>query len=233
MKTLNRNRNLWLAIFILLSFITKGLSQEGDKLGSWYVYNGFFRFSPKFEVFAESQVRTWEPIENAQTFFIRAFFNYDLHQSFQLGISQEYHNNWSYAEIADDKINSKEYRVTLQSILSHKIARVSIQHRFRYEFRFLDESGKQRTRYRLQLGIPLSADTISKGNWFATVGNEFLINTAPDLSFSQNRLYGMIGYQLSQSSNIQVGYMNIARPNNDSLHRLQFFFTQKLSFVNN
>jgi hypothetical protein len=97
----------------------------------------------------------------------------------------------------------------------------------------LDESGKQRTRYRLQLGIPLSADTISKGNWFATVGNEFLINTAPDLSFSQNRLYGMIGYQLSQSSNIQVGYMNIARPNNDSLHRLQFFFTQKLSFVNN
>ena len=221
-------RILCITTFLTLGFVTEGLSQEGDKLGSWYVYNGFFKFSPKFELFAESQVRTWEPINNIQTFFIRAFASYDLNPSFQLGIGQEYHNSWTYSENAEDKVKTNEYRSTLQAVLFQKVGRVTVQHRYRYEFRFLDESGKQRTRYRLQLGIPISNDTMDKGVWFATAGNEFLINTMPDVDLAQYRLYGMFGYQFSHSTHVQFGYMHIAQSNRDNLHRLQFFLTQKL-----
>lgn len=225
------NKFLCLIFFLLTSLLTKTYSQEGDKLGSWYVYNGFYKITPKFEIFAESQVRTWEPIDNIQNFFARAFFSYSIDKNFQLGISQEYHNSWSYADEFEDKIKTDEYRVTLQGVVTQKISRVSVQHRYRYEFRFLDENGKQRTRYRLQLGIPISAPKIEQGVWFTTLGNEFMIDTAPDLGFSQNRLYGMLGYQISKTSNLQFGYMHIARPNNENLHRLQFFFTQKLDFT--
>ena len=205
-------------------------SQEEDKLGSWYIYNGFFNFTPKFELFVESQLRTWEVVSNNQSFFIRAFFNYNLTKSFQLGFSQEYHINWSYAENPDDKLRTEEYSTNLQAILFQAIDRVAIQHRYRYEFRFLDESGKQRTRYRIQLGIPITGEKIKNGVVFATVGNEFLIDTKPALQFSQNRLYAMLGYQFTSSLNFQFGYMYIARSASPNWHRLQFFLTQKLFF---
>ena len=230
----NQLKRLALVILIVLLFgsTSKGFSQEGDKLGSWYVYNGFFNFSPKFELFAESQLRTWEPVSNIQTLFIRAFANYNLNQSFQLGIGQEYHNSWTFSENTDDKVKTNEYRFTLQGMLFQKIGRVSAQHRYRYEFRFLDESGRQRTRYRLQLGIPITSDKMAKGVWFATAGNEFLVNTRPEINLAQNRLYGMLGYQFSHSTHIQFGYMHIAQSNDDNLHRLQFFLTQKFNFSN-
>jgi hypothetical protein len=221
---------LYPVLALIFGFAMQGQAQEGDQLGSWYVYNGFFKFSPKTELFLETQVRTFEPISNAQTFFFRGFFNYNFTENFQLGFSQEYHENWSYAENPDDRINTSEYRIALQGMLFQQVNRVSIQHRYRYDFRFLDENGKQRMRYRLQLGIPISNKEMGKGVWFTTLGNEFLIDMAPAIGFSQNRIYGMLGYQISKSSNIQVGYMYITQPTKDNLHRLQFFFTQKLAF---
>lgn len=230
---MNRQNRLYLIVIFLLIFSSKGFSQEGDKLGSWYVYNGFFNFSPTFELFAETQIRNWEPINNTQNFFIRPYFNFNLSKNFQAGISQEYHSSWTYAEMVDDKLKSEEYRITLQGILYQKLNRVSLQHRYRYEFRFLDESGKRRTRYRLQLGIPLSSNSITKGEWFTTVGNEIMINTKPEFNISQNRAYAMLGYQITKSINFQFGYMYITRPGKDNLHRLQFFLTQKLYFFDN
>jgi len=220
--------NYFLLICSVVFISNHAYSQEEDKLGSWYIYNGFFNFSPRIELFVESQLRTWEVVSNSQSFFARAFFNYNVLASFQLGLSQEYHLNWTYAENPDDKLRSEEYRITLQAMLFQSVDRVSVQHRYRYEFRFLDESGRQRTRYRIQLGIPITEEKMEKGVVFATVGNEFLIDTKPELNFSQNRLYAMVGYQFTSSFNFQFGYMYIARSASLNWHRLQFFLTQKL-----
>ena len=230
MKINRQYTRLYLVIILILMCLTEGISQEGEKLGSWYVYNGFFNFSPKFELFAETQIRAWEPASQIQNFFIRPFFSYNINKNFQVGFSQEYHANWSFAEMAEDRIKTEEYRATLQGILYQKIGRVSLQHRYRYEFRFLDEKGKQRTRYRLQLGIPITKDVVTKGVWFATLGNEFMINTKPVFNMSQNRAYGLLGYQFSKSTNFQFGYMYISRPEEENLHRLLFFLTQKFKF---
>ena len=220
----------FLFALILIASLAKTYGQEGDKLGSWYVYNGFFNFSPKVELFFESQWRTWEPISNTQTLFFRPFISYNFTPNFQIGLSQEYHMNWSYSEISENRGKTEEYRTTLQAMLFQHIDWVSIQHRFRYEFRFLDEKGNQRVRYRLQLGIPISKKKIEKGVFFSTIGNEFMVNTQKELNLSQLRTYAMLGYQLSKSTNIQFGYMYISRPSAENLHRLQFFLTQKFKF---
>ena len=136
------NRNSICTGLFLLSLCTS-YAQEEDKLGSWYVYNAFFNFNPKIELFFETQWRTYKPIANTQTLFFRPYFNYNLTTNFQLGLGQEYHLAWTYAEESDDKIKTEEYRTTIQAMLVHKIDRVSIQHRYRYEFRFLDQNGNQ------------------------------------------------------------------------------------------
>lgn len=222
-------RLFWIFL-VFIAFSIPSSAQEGDKLGSWYVYNGFFNFSPKFELFAETQIRTWEPISNAQTLFLRPFFNFNLNSNIQLGISQEYHASRSFVEGDEEPTRSEEYRTALQGMIFHNVDRVSFQHRYRYEFRFLDEDGKRRVRYRLQLGVPISDQKMAKGVWFTTIGNEVMLNSKPEFNVSQNRAYAMLGYQLSTSIHLQVGYMHISRPTQENLRRLQFFITQKLWF---
>ncbi|NOX64517.1 MAG: DUF2490 domain-containing protein [Chlorobi bacterium] len=125
-------------------------------------------------------------------------------------------------------IKSNEYRTTLQGMLFQKVDRIIIQHRYRYEFRFLDQKGNQRTRYRIQLNIPITNEKIEKGVLLTTIGFEFLVDTQKELKLSQTRLYAMAGYQFTNSLNFQFGYMNISFPSHASNERLQFFFTQKL-----
>lgn len=229
-----RNYTLQLLLLTVLLFTTSSLSAQGnDKLGSWYVYNGFFNFSPKTELFIEGQWRTYEPITNNQNIFFRPFFSYNIHPSFQIGIGQEYHMSYNYVEGTKDKTKKDEFRTTLQAIAKHKAGRVNFQHRYRYEFRFLENTNEQRARYRLQLGVPLSDKEMGKGVFFTTFGNEIILNTNPSLNLSQNRTYAMLGYQLTQSTHLQSGYMRINYSDGSAHNRLQFFVTQKLNFYDN
>lgn len=215
-------------IFLLILVSGKSWSQS-KPLGSWYVYNGFYRFSPKTELFIETQLRSWEVVSNPQNILLKPYISYFFNSSFQIGISQEYHYSWTYAENKDDRTTFEEYRTGLQAIFAHKIFKNTVlQHRLRYEFRFLDEKGKQRTRYRLQASILFNKGDKKLGYWFSTIGNEFMFNTAPELEVDQNRLYGMIGYQFSKQTNFQVGYMHLSYPEEENLSRLMFFLTHKL-----
>ena len=72
-------------IGILIVALQSVSGQEADKLGSWYVYNGFINFSPKLELFVESQLRTWEPISNIQNLFFRPYLSYNFTPDFQFG----------------------------------------------------------------------------------------------------------------------------------------------------
>lgn len=217
-------------IYVLLfSTISSNLfAQMEEKLGSWYIYNGFLNFTPKVELFFETQLRTYEPVSNSQIFFIRPYLSYNFTPNFQLGLGQEYHVSWTYNENSENKVKSNEYRTTLQGMLFQKVDRVTIQHRYRYEFRFLDQKGNQRTRYRIQLNIPVTNEKVEKGVLFTTIGGELLVDTQKELKLSQTRLYAMVGYQFTNSLNFQFGYMNISFPSQPSSKRMQFLLTQKL-----
>ncbi len=232
MKLTQKMVKFFAATAIVTASVQPSFGQEWDKPGSWYVYNGFINFSPKVELFLESQLRTWEPITNIQNLFFRPYLSYNFTANFQVGLGQEYHMNWTYAENKADKVKTEEYRTTLQVMLFHKLDRVSIQHRYRYEFRFLDQAGNQRTRYRIQLGIPITDEKMGKGVVFSTIGNEFMVDTQKELALSQMRSYAMLGYQFSNTTHFQFGYMYISQPSASGLHRLQFFLTQRFAFNN-
>ena len=232
MNSLRPKKNITsLGIFLILTFGFSPLlsAQSEDKLGSWYIYNGFFNVSPKVELFFETQLRTWETFSNPENFFLRPYFNYNWNKNFQSGLGLEYHKTWTYAEDPDNRISSDEFRITLQGMVFQRIERVSLQHRYRYEFRNVNSDQLQRMRYRIQATIPLNNKTMKKGTVFANVFNEFLVDTAPRLQLSQNRFYLAGGYQFTKDLNFQFGYLFISR-SSSTHNRLQFFLTHKLYF---
>ena len=220
---------------IVIFSLLFGLSSSGygqsseDKLGSWFIYNGFFNINPKVELFFESQLRTWETFSNPETFFLRPYFNYNLTENIQTGLGLEYHKTWTYDENPDNRISSEEFRTTMQVMLFHKITRVSLQHRYRYEFRWIEGIHHQRTRYRFQATVPLNSASMEKGTIFFNTNVEFMVDTKPNLALSQMRNYFAGGYQFTDNLNLQIGYLAISRTTSVH-HRLQFFFTHKLFF---
>ena len=200
-----------------------------DKLGSWYIYNGFFNITPTFELFIESQLRNWETFSNPESFFFRPYFNFNLNENIQTGLGIEYHKNWTFDENQDNRVITEEFRTTMQVMLFHKISRVALQHRYRYEFRWLDGDHLQRTRYRFQATVPLNSSTMEKGVIFFNTNVEFMVDTKPTIGLSQLRNYFAGGYQFTDNLNLQLGYLVISRTATIH-HRLQFFLTHKLFF---
>ena len=220
---------LYLASILILLISVRGYGQSEDKLGSWYIYNGFFNVSPKVEFFFETQLRTYEVFSNPETFFLRPYFNYSITKQVQTGLGLEYHKNWTYDAVPENKVSTEEFRITLQTMLFQKEGRVALQHRYRYEFRNVGADNLQRMRYRIQATIPLTSKSMVAGTIFMNAFNEIMIDTNPAFNFSQDRIYLAGGYQFNKALNLQVGYLAILRP--DLVHhRLQFFVTHKLYF---
>lgn len=217
----------------LFTFLFSGILQaQEDKLGAWYIYNGFFKFTPKWELFFETQLRNYEVFSHPDSYFFKPYITYNVLDDLQFGVSAEYHVQYDYAEIASDQTYKEEFRVALQGILGQEIGRVNIQHRYRYEFRYINSTGGNRMRYRIQLTIPINGEKVEKGIFFFTANNEFFINNQPAWEFDQNRLYLAAGWQFSKTLNFQLGYL-LRSDATGNYNKLQIFLTQKLDFSKN
>lgn len=220
-----------IAVFALLWTLigTHVNAQSEEKLGSWYIYNGFFKFTPKSELFFETQLRNYEVFGNPETFFVRPYYTYNINKNLQPGISLEYHKSWTYDEVKENKVSSDEIRLTLQMMVFQKIGRSTLQHRYRYEFRTVNGDPLRRMRYRLQVTIPINSESMVKGTYFANTNAELMIDTSPTLGINQNRFFLAGGYQFTDNLNLQLGYLAVFRTTTTH-HRLQFFLTQKFWF---
>ncbi len=221
---------LFLILGLFLTTFSSAQDKGGYPIGAWYIYNGFFKVSPKVEFFFETQLRNNEVFDNPEAFFIRPYFTYNLFDELQVGISTEYHKHFVYAENFTNQSYEEEFRIDLQAIFSQNIDWEKVQHRYRYEFRNINSYGGNRMRYRLQITVPVNKRDCVKGTLFFNTNNEFFINNKPDLEFDQNRFYSAFGYHFTNSLNLQLGYLFVAKPD-ANLHRLQFFITQKLDFT--
>ncbi|BDD02197.1 DUF2490 domain-containing protein [Persicobacter psychrovividus] len=214
---------------------TGGAVAQTDRpdFGSWFIYNGTFHYKDRWLLFLESQTRTYNPVTDPQTFFIRPYIGYKIADQFTFWIGNEYHRSWNYPLEDMPRAAKQEYRLTLQGILTSKINRIKFQHRYRYEFRYFDKGEdlhKQRARYRIQVKVPLNKGNGEQGSIFSNIGNEIMVDASPDIAVSQNRLYGMVGYQFTPNIDMQFGYMNIIFENKMVDHRMLFMFNHKLKF---
>ena len=82
-----------------------------------------------------------------------------------------------------------------------------MQHRYRFEQRFLENDFKLRLRYFLALNIALNRKELADETIYLSAYNEIFINTVQNY-FDRNRLYGGLGYRFSKNVRTEIGVMN-------------------------
>ncbi|MFT7289068.1 MAG: hypothetical protein ACI87W_003195, partial [Halieaceae bacterium] len=124
--------------------------------------------------------------------------------------------NITSGQFGSDDSTVGEDRIYQEALLPQKIGeRIYLRHRFRYEQRWVDNQDfRTRLRYALFASIPLNGTTLGKGAWYLSAYNEIFLNGERDIGdgrtvevFDRNRFYGAIGHSLSDTLQIQGGYM--------------------------
>ena len=178
--------------------------------------------------------RNSSPFAHLQTHFVRPWIYYQLNPNVRFSLSPvAWFGAWNYQNGRLGNF-TPEYRITPQITMFQTIGRVSFQHRFRYEFRFLGkafteteninsftggggyegftDNTRGRARYLLRANIPLNtekmqAKTLYSANWdeiFVSVGEKVGNSNLLD----QNRIFLGLGYKFDGHYRVEAGYIN-------------------------
>ena len=194
----------------------KAQSQDSD-IGNWLIYIGNKKLNANWNLHNEVQYRNYNAIGDLEQLLLRTGIGKNLtegNNNLLLGYgfirSENYFNE-------NDKVVVNEHRIFQQFITKQKIGKVGVQHRYRFEQRFVEDDFKLRFRYFLGLTYPLS-ERVYLSNY-----NEIFLNTVQN-AFDRHRLYGGLGYKLSDKVKVELGYMNqfLASLNRDQVNLLAF-----------
>lgn len=221
---------LLLALIVPAKVIGQDKQIETQAL-SWWCYFGTYRVSDKWSIWTELQLRRADFANEWQQVLPRVGINYHFKNNIIFTAGYAYLWTYPYGEqpIPLDE-QRYEHRPWQQVTLLQDAGKVSIQHRYRLEQRFLEnwsepneitglrqiEDGfelQNRMRYRFLATLPITKDLDGKQKLFATVYNEIFINFGSNIGFNlfdQNRIGTTLGYQFSKDFNLQLGYMNQA-----------------------
>ena len=208
-------------IIILLPVI--GFSQSSD-LGNWLLYFGNKQINNKFNWHNEVQYRSYNAISDLEQLLIRTGIGYNLTENNNnILLGYGYILSENYIDGTNEKEDVHEHRIYQQFISKQNISIVSLQHRYRFEQRFIESDFKLRLRYFLGLNVPLSKKELIDKTLYFSMYNEIFLNTQKDV-FDRNRLYGGIGYKLNSSIRFELGYMNqfLSNGNRDQINIVTF-----------
>jgi len=204
---------------LLLTFLVPftAFSQESN-LGNWLIYIGSKKLDNKWNIHHEVQYRNYNAIGDLEQLLLRTGVGKNLtdgNNNLLLGYGFIRSENYTYW---DNKIVINEHRIFQQFITKQSIGKLGIQHRYRFEQRFVEDDFKLRFRYFFGISYPLT-DQLYLSSY-----NEIFLNTVQN-AFDRHRLYGGLGYKLSDRIKIELGYMNqfLINTNRDQINILGFF----------
>jgi len=228
-------KHFLILISLCLSVISYSQVEE-SKLGSWYMY--FYNIDLKnsdFGVQGDFQYRSWNILGDLEQLLLRSGLTYrpkDEPVLFTLGYA-----NITTGTPGDDTLTTNENRIYQEALINHKfLKRIHLVHRFRYEQRWVEKQDfRTRFRYNLFVNIALNAKDLTPKTFYAALYNELFINGERDIGsteialFDRNRTYLGLGYVLTKSTRVQVGWM---RQETEvwTKNQLQFSVHQNLNF---
>jgi hypothetical protein len=218
------NKLTAVTILIMFFFSSNSYSQNSN-LGNWLIYIGNKKVSSKINWHHEVQYRNYNAIGDLEQLLLRTGVGYNLSENNNnILLGYGYIHSQNYVDNSDNKVNVNEHRIFQQFVTRQSFTRVKIQHRYRFEQRWVEDADfKLRFRYFLSLNIPLNNQDIVDKTWYASVYNEIFINDEQTV-FDRNRLYFGLGYKLSKTTKFEVGYMNqfLNGNNRDQINLLTF-----------
>lgn len=219
-------RTLTILFLISISLTGTTFSQTAEDVwGIWYMYFGTLRVHDDWSIHTELQHRNYEVPGNFNQLLTRVGINRHLESGGILTTGVGYIRTVPFEEDPDNW-GSREFRIWQELRLSNRLGRIRVGHRYRFEERWVNtpdgRNFSTRARYRVIFTLPLNTKDIEPGTFSLAAYDEIFINISNN-PFSQNRLYGALGYQISKPLGIQLGYLyNRLGPQN--LNRLQIGF---------
>ena len=204
----------------------------------WFALSNSTKISEKFTAFADVQLRTEDRWTFLKQVEVSAGVNYSFLPNQEIGFGGVI-TNTRESQIVHLKENDR--RVFEQYLIKHSLGSAVVTHRFRLEQRFIETTANQhffaqRLRYRFKVQQPLSSrQTKFSSGFYALVQDELLVNVENKEKLNnhfldQNRLLLAVGYRISKSLDIDLGYLNnfAVGPKSDKYtHTLQLALSTK------
>ncbi len=216
------NKIITALVFCLLS--TVSFAQNSD-LGNWLIYFGNKQIDSKWNWHHEIQYRNYNAIGDLEQLLLRTGIGYNLSENNNnILLGYGFINSQNFIDDTDEKLSVDEHRIFQQFITRQSIGRVKLQHRYRFEQRWVeDQDFKLRFRYFLAFNIPLTEEDMTDNTLYLSAYNEIFLNHKENV-FDRNRLYGGLGYKLNSLVRFELGYMNqfLNQGNRDQINVITF-----------
>lgn len=202
----------FLFLFIALIIFVVANGQRSD-LGNWLIYFGNKQVTSDVNWHHEVQYRNYNAIGDLEQLLIRTGMGYNLTENNNnVLLGYGFIHGQNYIGDTDEKVGINEHRIFQQFITRQSFGRFNFQHRYRLEQRFIAEDFRLRFRYFLSLNVLMNNKSMIANTWYLSLYNELFLNTQ-QTHFDRNRLYGGVGYVLSDTIRFEVAYMNQFLPN--------------------
>ena len=198
---------------IVFLFLPVLVFSQQSNLGNWWIYFGNKSFDKGWNWHHEVQYRNYDAGGDLEQLLLRTGIGHNLSEkNNNLLLGYGYIISQNYVPALNEKTRVNEHRIYQQFINKHKIGILKVQHRFRFEQRWIkaplvETFFTMRARYFLSLNIPLNNKQVVDNTLYASVYNELFINLKNN-AFDRNRLYGGLGYKINDGLRFELGYMN-------------------------
>tara|TARA_B100000767_G_C19765057_1_gene537136 strand:- start:698 stop:1366 length:669 start_codon:yes stop_codon:yes gene_type:complete len=219
MKYFAKKSSLGLLICVLA--IPNLLKAQQSDLGNWLIYIGSKKINQNWNWHHEIQHRNYNTFGDLEQLLLRTGLGYTFSNKNQnLLLGYGYILSENYNDL-DQTTTVNEHRIFQQFISKQRINYLKLGHRFRLEQRFIESEFKMRFRYFLNARLPLK---IGRENKFYLSGYNEVFLSLEEEFFDRNRLYGGVGYKLSEGINLELGYMNqfFGSSSRDQLNLIMF-----------
>ena len=207
---------------LLLPFLSS--AQDSD-LGNWLIYIGSKKLDSKWNIHHEVQYRNYNAIGDLEQLLLRTGVGYNLTEgNNNVLLGYGFIQSENYDEQNEDKTGVSEHRIFQQFITKQKIGKVGLQHRYRYEQRWVEGDFRTRFRYFLSLNVPIATHEDGIKNTYLSAYNEIFLNGEGE-AFDRNRLYFGFGRKVNSQMRFEVGYMNqfLRNTNRDQANFFMFY----------
>ena len=184
------------------ALISLSAASQENGLGNWLVYIGSKQLNSKWNLHHEIQYRNYNTLGDLEQLLIRTGLGYDIGSKSNILLGYGYINSENFTGIVNDQTTVEEHRIFQQFITKQTIGSVSLQHRYRFEQRFVESDFKTRFRYFLGINLPLK-----NSKYYLSAYNEIFLNGKSNV-FDRNRVYGGLGYKISKGVKLELGYMS-------------------------